>query len=80
MGQYHGQEGFNTFSNKKPVFEQKNISALDHIQAPYGYIANLAEKTIPRINLKYLIAISRNASLVTLGVAIVYGLSYLFKN
>jgi coniferyl-aldehyde dehydrogenase len=36
MGQYHGREGFDTFSNRKAVFRQSRLNGLKLFRAPYG--------------------------------------------
>lgn len=36
IGAYHGREGFETFTKKKPVFYQSRFSGLSLIRAPYG--------------------------------------------
>jgi coniferyl-aldehyde dehydrogenase len=36
MGQYHGFDGFETFSKKKGVFVQSRVTALRLLQPPYG--------------------------------------------
>jgi coniferyl-aldehyde dehydrogenase len=36
MGQYHGREGFDTFSHRKPVFRQAGLNGLKLFRAPYG--------------------------------------------
>lgn len=36
MGQYHGQEGFDTFSKLKPVLVQKRFSPAAFLYPPYG--------------------------------------------
>ncbi len=36
MGQYHGREGFATFSQRKAVFRQSNLNGLKLFRAPYG--------------------------------------------
>ncbi|RVT48420.1 coniferyl aldehyde dehydrogenase [Rubrivivax albus] len=36
MGQYHGREGFETFSKLRPVFQQAPVSALKFFGPPYG--------------------------------------------
>lgn len=40
MGQYHGREGFNTFSKLRPVFYQAPLSFMKLLQPPYGRFAN----------------------------------------
>jgi acyl-CoA reductase-like NAD-dependent aldehyde dehydrogenase len=35
MGHYHGREGFETFSKKKPVFYQSRLSGLRFLKPPY---------------------------------------------
>lgn len=40
MGQYHGYEGFLTFSKLKPVFYQARFSAMKFLAPPYGKLAN----------------------------------------
>jgi acyl-CoA reductase-like NAD-dependent aldehyde dehydrogenase len=36
MGQYHGREGFDTFSKRKAVFRQSRLNGLKLFRAPYG--------------------------------------------
>jgi coniferyl-aldehyde dehydrogenase len=36
MGQYHGREGFDTFSRRKAVFRQSRLNGLKLFRAPYG--------------------------------------------
>lgn len=36
MGQYHGKEGFDTFSKLKPVFVQRKLSPVTWLYPPYG--------------------------------------------
>ncbi len=36
MGHYHGREGFDTFTKKKPVFYQSRLNATDLMRPPYG--------------------------------------------
>ena len=36
MGQYHGHEGFRTFSKLKPVFYQSRLSGIGLFNPPYG--------------------------------------------
>ena len=36
MGQYHGYEGFLTFSKLKPVFRQSRFNAVGLFNPPYG--------------------------------------------
>ncbi len=36
MGQYHGREGFDTFSKKKAVFVQSRFNGLKLFRPPYG--------------------------------------------
>lgn len=36
MGHYHGREGFDTFSKRKPVFRQSGLNGLKLFRAPYG--------------------------------------------
>jgi len=36
MGHYHGKEGFDTFTKKKPVFYQSRLNATDIVRPPYG--------------------------------------------
>jgi len=46
MGHYHGFEGFETFSKKKPVFYQSKWAGTSLLYPPYGRIANLMLKII----------------------------------
>lgn len=39
MGQYHGYEGFQTFSKMRPVFYQAGFSAMKFLAPPYGKFA-----------------------------------------
>lgn len=41
MGQYHGQEGFDTFSKLKPVFKQSRFSTISWFYPPYGALLNI---------------------------------------
>lgn len=36
MGHYHGREGFETFSKKKPVFYQARVNAVGAMRPPFG--------------------------------------------
>lgn len=36
MGQYHGEEGFNTFSKRKGIFSQSRLNGLRLFKPPYG--------------------------------------------
>ncbi|WP_155757017.1 aldehyde dehydrogenase family protein, partial [Acinetobacter sp. Ver3] len=40
MGQYHGYEGFLTFSKMRPIFHQAGFSSLKYLAPPYGNLAN----------------------------------------
>ncbi|CEG56732.1 coniferyl aldehyde dehydrogenase [Legionella fallonii] len=40
MGQYHGQEGFDTFSKLKPVFIQSRFATFPLFYPPYGILMN----------------------------------------
>jgi coniferyl-aldehyde dehydrogenase len=40
MGHYHGREGFETFTKKKPVFRQGRVGARRLMHPPYGRTAN----------------------------------------
>jgi len=40
MGNYHGMEGFQTFSKLRPVFYQARFSSLKLLAPPYGWFAN----------------------------------------
>jgi len=46
MGHYHGFEGFETFSKKKPVFFQSKWAGTAMLYPPYGKIANLMLKIL----------------------------------
>jgi coniferyl-aldehyde dehydrogenase len=41
MGNYHGHEGFETFSKMRPVFYQARWSSLKFLMPPYGKLADL---------------------------------------
>ena len=36
MGQYHGVEGFRTFSKARPIFRQARFNTLPLLAPPYG--------------------------------------------
>lgn len=36
MGHYHGREGFETFSKKKPIFYQARVNAVSALRPPFG--------------------------------------------
>ena len=40
MGNYHGHEGFQTFSKMRPVFYQARFSSLKFLRPPYGRFAD----------------------------------------
>jgi acyl-CoA reductase-like NAD-dependent aldehyde dehydrogenase len=40
MGHYHGKEGFDSFTKKKPVFRQSRINTRGLLQPPYGKTAD----------------------------------------
>jgi coniferyl-aldehyde dehydrogenase len=40
MGQYHGREGFETFTKKKPVFRQARVSVRGLVRPPYRKAAS----------------------------------------
>lgn len=40
LGQYHGREGFDTFTKKKPIFHQSRLSARALMRPPYRKAAN----------------------------------------
>jgi acyl-CoA reductase-like NAD-dependent aldehyde dehydrogenase len=44
MGQYHGREGFETFSKKKPVMRQARLSGTALLRPPFGRAAELLLK------------------------------------
>jgi coniferyl-aldehyde dehydrogenase len=48
MGQYHGREGFETFSKLKPIFRQARVNTAGLLRPPYG-------KLLERL-LKFLVA------------------------
>lgn len=41
MGRYHGQEGFDTFSQLKPVMVQRRFSSMSMMYPPYGRMMRL---------------------------------------
>jgi len=49
MGQYHGYEGFSTFSKLRPVFYQAGFSPLKFLAPPYGKLADRMLNLILRI-------------------------------
>ncbi len=52
MGQYHGEEGFNTFSKLKPVFVQSRYSTISWLYPPYGKLLNVILAKIGGIKIK----------------------------
>lgn len=48
MGQYHGYEGFLTFSKLRPVFYQANFTTLKFLAPPYGNFADRVLNTIAK--------------------------------
>ncbi len=46
IGAYHGREGFETFTKKKPVFYQSRISATSMFRPPYGERVDWLLKTL----------------------------------
>lgn len=42
MGHYHGRDGFETFSKKKPVFHQARINGTGLLRPPFGKAIDLA--------------------------------------
>ncbi|WP_298625262.1 coniferyl aldehyde dehydrogenase [uncultured Legionella sp.] len=52
MGQYHGPEGFNTFSKLKPVLVQKRFSPCVLLYPPYGRLMKLFLTCIAGIKTK----------------------------
>jgi coniferyl-aldehyde dehydrogenase len=40
MGQYHGREGFETFSQRKPIYRQSRASVRSLLRPPYGKTAS----------------------------------------
>lgn len=46
MGQYHGKEGFDTFSKLKPIFKQAKYSSFSLLYPPYGRLANYFLKLV----------------------------------
>jgi len=48
MGCYHGQAGFETFSQKKSVFMQSRFSALSFLRPPYGALSERIIKFLLR--------------------------------
>ncbi len=52
MGQYHGQEGFDTFSKLKPVLIQKRCSSAVLLYPPYGRLMRLFLTLIAGIKIK----------------------------
>ena len=48
MGQYHGREGFETFSKMRPIFYQARTSSLKRLSPPYGKYADWVLSKIVR--------------------------------
>ncbi|THD48315.1 MAG: aldehyde dehydrogenase family protein, partial [Bradyrhizobium sp.] len=49
MGVYHGEWGFRTFSQMKPVFHQSNLSGVALLRPPYGKMFDLVVAALKRI-------------------------------
>ncbi len=41
MGHYHGKEGFDTFTKKKPVFYQSRVNSTGLLRPPYGKLVDM---------------------------------------
>ncbi|BCA95326.1 aldehyde dehydrogenase [Legionella antarctica] len=52
MGEYHGQEGFDTFSKLKPVFVQSRYSTVSWFYPPYGRLLNMLLAIVGGIKIK----------------------------
>lgn len=48
MGQYHGEEGFNTFSKRKGVFVQSRLNGLSLFKPPFGRLVETLFKLMLR--------------------------------
>ncbi len=48
MGQYHGRDGFDTFSKRKPVFLQSRLTSLGLFKPPYGRVIDTLLKILIR--------------------------------
>jgi coniferyl-aldehyde dehydrogenase len=48
MGHYHGREGFETFTKKKPVFHQSRVSARALLRPPFGKVADAVLRALLR--------------------------------
>lgn len=48
MGRYHGQEGFETFSNKKAIFSQSRITLIPLLYPPYTRLTDLMLRILLR--------------------------------
>jgi coniferyl-aldehyde dehydrogenase len=46
IGAYHGREGFETFTKKKPVFYQSRLNAMSLLRPPYGERIDWILKTL----------------------------------
>jgi coniferyl-aldehyde dehydrogenase len=46
MGAYHGREGFQTFSNMKPVFYQSRINGAGLLRPPFGKVVETVLKVL----------------------------------
>jgi coniferyl-aldehyde dehydrogenase len=49
MGAYHGETGFRTFSQMKPVFHQSRLSGVPLLYPPYGAMFEFMAKVLRRI-------------------------------
>lgn len=52
LGQYHGKEGFMTFSKLKPIFKQRKISPVSWFYPPYGKLIRGFIRYIAGIKIK----------------------------
>ena len=48
MGRYHGEDGFNTFSQLMPVMRQARLNTMAVLDPPYGKLATFVLKLLLR--------------------------------
>lgn len=49
IGAYHGQAGFDTFSQLKPVFYQSRLNGMGLLYPPYGWLSDMAGRLLRKL-------------------------------
>ena len=48
MGSYHGRDGFEAFSKRKPVFYQSRVNGIALMRPPFGTVLEMSLKLLLR--------------------------------